>query len=150
MCHLQYGNVFRGDDSWRGLPVPEGDLYAWDEDSTYVKNPPFFDGMTLTPPGIRPIKGARVLGMFGDSITTDHISPAGSIPASSPAGKWLTEQGLKTGDFNSYGPRRGNPAVSERGPFANDPPRHHRAPATRRGRASRTSAGRRDDRQNGR
>src|SRR5213595_1019746 len=107
MFKAQYSNVFHGDDNWRSLPEKEGDLYAWDPDSTYVKNPPFFDGMTLTPPGIRSIAGARALGMFGDSITTDHISPAGSIPASSPAGKWLIEQGVKTVDFNSYGARRG-------------------------------------------
>ncbi|HEV7388268.1 MAG TPA: aconitate hydratase AcnA [Gemmatimonadaceae bacterium] len=119
MFKTQYSNVFHGDDNWRGLPVPEGDLYAWDPDSTYVKNPPFFDGMTLTPPGIRVISGARALGMFGDSITTDHISPAGSIPASSPAGKWLIEHGVKTADFNSYGARRGNHEVMMRGTFAN-------------------------------
>jgi aconitate hydratase len=119
MFKAQYSNVFHGDENWRSLPVPEGDLYAWDPDSTYVKNPPFFDGMTLTPPGIRAIKGARALGMFGDSITTDHISPAGSIPASSPAGKWLIEQGVKTVDFNSYGARRGNHEVMMRGTFAN-------------------------------
>ena len=87
--------MFEGDDSWRALAVPEGDLYAWDDDSTYVKNPPFFDGMTMTPPGIRPITGARVLAMLGDSITTDHISPAGSIPAASPAGKWLIAHGVQ-------------------------------------------------------
>src|SRR5256884_8852468 len=88
MFKEQYSNVFHGDDNWRSLPEKEGDLYAWDPNSTYVKNPPFFDGMTLTPPGIRSISDARALGMFGDSITTDHISPAGSIPASSPAGRW--------------------------------------------------------------
>jgi len=125
--------VFYGDDNWRSLPVPEGDLYAWDIDSTYVKNPPFFDGMKLTPPGIRPIKGARALGMFGDSITTDHISPAGSIPASSPAGKWLIEHGVKTVDFNSYGARRGNHEVMMRGTFANIRLRNELAPGTEGG-----------------
>jgi aconitate hydratase len=119
MFHHQYANVFHGDDSWRSLALPEGDLYAWDETSTYVKNPPFFDGMTLTPPGMRPISGARALAMLGDSITTDHISPAGSIPAASPAGKWLIAQGVKTVDFNSYGARRGNHEVMVRGTFAN-------------------------------
>ncbi|MBA3645942.1 MAG: aconitate hydratase AcnA [Gemmatimonadaceae bacterium] len=119
MFKTQYANVFSGDDNWRGLPVPEGDLYAWDEKSTYVKNPPFFDGMTITPPGVRPIAGARALAMLGDSITTDHISPAGSIPASSPAGKWLIAQGVTAADFNSYGARRGNHEVMMRGTFAN-------------------------------
>jgi aconitate hydratase len=133
MFKAQYSNVFHGDDNWRSLPVPEGDLYAWDPDSTYVKNPPFFDGMTLTPPGVRPIKDARVLGMFGDSITTDHISPAGSIPASSPAGKWLIEHGVKTADFNSYGARRGNHEVMMRGTFANIRLRNELAPGTEGG-----------------
>jgi aconitate hydratase len=133
MFKAQYSNVFHGDDNWRSLPVPEGDLYAWNPDSTYVKNPPFFNGMTLTPPGIRPISGARVLGMFGDSITTDHISPAGSIPAASPAGKWLIEHGVKTADFNSYGARRGNHEVMMRGTFANIRLRNELAPGTEGG-----------------
>jgi aconitate hydratase len=133
MFKAQYSNVFHGDDNWRSLPVPEGDLYAWDPDSTYVKNPPFFDGMKITPPGIRPITGAKVLGMFGDSITTDHISPAGSIPASSPAGKWLIEHGVKTVDFNSYGARRGNHEVMMRGTFANIRLRNELAPGTEGG-----------------
>src|SRR5687767_2221080 len=138
MFKAQYSNVFHGDDNWRSLPVPEGDLYAWDQKSTYVKNPPFFDGMTLTPPGIRPITGARVLGMFGDSITTDHISPAGSIPASSPAGKWLIEHGVPTSDFNSYGARRGNHEVMMRGTFANIRLRNELAPGTEGGWTART------------
>jgi len=133
MFKAQYSNVFHGDDNWRSLPVPEGDLYAWDPESTYVKNPPFFDGMTLTPPGVRPISGARMLGMFGDSITTDHISPAGSIPAASPAGKWLIEHGVKTTDFNSYGARRGNHEVMMRGTFANIRLRNELAPGTEGG-----------------
>jgi aconitate hydratase len=133
MFKAQYSNVFYGDDNWRSLPVPEGDLYAWDPDSTYVKNPPFFDGMKLTPPGIRPITGAKVLGMFGDSITTDHISPAGSIPASSPAGKWLIEHGVQKKDFNSYGARRGNHEVMMRGTFANIRLRNEMAPGTEGG-----------------
>ena len=133
MFKTQYANVFHGDDSWRGLPVPEGDLYAWDENSTYVKNPPFFDGMTLTPPGVRPISGARALAMLGDSITTDHISPAGSIPAASPAGKWLIAHGVKTTDFNSYGARRGNHEVMMRGTFANIRLRNELAPGTEGG-----------------
>jgi len=128
MFTTQYANVFDGDDNWRSLPTPTGDLYEWDEKSTYVKNPPFFDGMTLEPPGVRPIRGARVLGKFGDSITTDHISPAGSIPAASPAGKWLIEQGVKTREFNSYGSRRGNHEVMMRGTFANIRLRNELAP----------------------
>ncbi|MCR4341971.1 MAG: aconitate hydratase AcnA [Gemmatimonadaceae bacterium] len=128
MFTTQYANVFDGDDNWRSLPTPTGDLYEWDEKSTYVKNPPFFDGMTLQPPGVRPIRGARVLGKFGDSITTDHISPAGSIPAASPAGKWLIEQGVKTREFNSYGSRRGNHEVMMRGTFANIRLRNELAP----------------------
>ncbi|HEY3744971.1 MAG TPA: aconitate hydratase AcnA, partial [Gemmatimonadaceae bacterium] len=133
MFKAQYSNVFHGDDNWRSLPVPEGDLYAWDLDSTYVKNPPFFDGMKLTPPGIHAITAGRLLGMFGDSITTDHISPAGSIPASSPAGKWLIEHGVKTTDFNSYGARRGNHEVMMRGTFANIRLRNELAPGTEGG-----------------
>jgi aconitate hydratase len=133
MFKAQYSNVFHGDDNWRGLPVPEGDLYTWDQESTYVKNPPFFEGMKLVPPGIRPITGARVLGMFGDSITTDHISPAGSIPAASPAGKWLIEHGVPTSDFNSYGSRRGNHEVMMRGTFANIRLRNELAPGTEGG-----------------
>ena len=133
MFKAQYSNVFHGDDNWRGLPVPEGDLYAWDPNSTYVKNPPFFEGMTLTPPGIRGIRNAKALGMFADSITTDHISPAGSIPASSPAGKWLIEHGVTTADFNSYGARRGNHEVMMRGTFANIRLRNELAPGTEGG-----------------
>src|SRR5687768_11081157 len=98
MFRAQYANVFEGDEAWRTLPVPTGDLYEWSDTSTYVKNPPYFEGMTLEVPPIRPIEGARVLGMYGDSITTDHISPAGSIAAASPAGKWLIAQGVKTLD----------------------------------------------------
>jgi aconitate hydratase len=140
MFQRQYANVFEGDERWKGLSVPEGDLYAWEESSTYVKNPPFFDGMTLTPPGIRPIAGARALAMLGDSITTDHISPAGSIPAASPAGKWLIANGVKTLDFNSYGSRRGNHEVMMRGTFANIRLRNELAPGTEGGWTA-TSAG---------
>ncbi|NUQ12598.1 MAG: aconitate hydratase AcnA [Gemmatimonadaceae bacterium] len=119
MFQAQYANVFAGDEQWRSLPAPAGDRYAWSADSTYVKNPPYFDGMTATPSPIRPITGARVLGMFGDSITTDHISPAGSIAEKSPAGQWLLAQGVAKKDFNSYGARRGNHEVMMRGTFAN-------------------------------
>jgi aconitate hydratase len=119
MFRRQYANVFEGDEAWRAIDVPTGDRYAWDETSTYVKHPPYFEGMTKAPPGVTPIDGARVLGMYGDSITTDHISPAGSIAAASPAGKWLIAQGVKSADFNSYGARRGNHEVMMRGTFAN-------------------------------
>jgi aconitate hydratase len=115
----QYSAVFEGDELWRGIPAPTGDRYAWSDASTYVKNPPYFTGMTMEPPGVRAISGARVLGMFGDSITTDHISPAGSIAAASPAGQWLQAQGVTKADFNSYGARRGNHEVMMRGTFAN-------------------------------
>jgi len=115
----QYANVFDGDDEWRAIDVPKGDLYAWSTKSTYVKNPPYFEGMTMTPPGVRAISGARALGMFGDSITTDHISPAGNIAGASPAGAWLVAQGVAKKDFNSYGARRGNHEVMMRGTFAN-------------------------------
>ena len=115
----QYADVFKGDSYWQKIAAPTGNQYAWDGNSTYVKNPPYFDGMTMTPPGIRPIAGARALGMFGDSITTDHISPAGSIAAASPAGKYLTSLGVEKKDFNSYGARRGNHEVMMRGTFAN-------------------------------
>jgi aconitate hydratase len=115
----QYANVFEGDEEWRAIEAPTGDRYAWSDASTYVKNPPYFEGMTMAPPGVRPIAAARALGMFGDSITTDHISPAGNIAAASPAGKWLIAQGVPTRDFNSYGARRGNHEVMMRGTFAN-------------------------------
>jgi aconitate hydratase len=133
MFKTQYANVFEGDANWKSLPATDSELYAWNPDSTYVKNPPFFDGMTLTPPGVRPIRGARALAMLGDSITTDHISPAGSIPAASPAGKWLIAHGVKTTEFNSYGARRGNHEVMMRGTFANIRLRNELAPGTEGG-----------------
>jgi aconitate hydratase A / 2-methylisocitrate dehydratase len=129
----QYADVFNGDEQWRELAVPKGETYAWADDSTYVKNPPYFAGMTMEPPGIRPISGARALAMLGDSITTDHISPAGNIPASSPAGKWLVEHGVEKKDFNSYGARRGNHEVMMRGTFANIRLRNEMAPGTEGG-----------------
>jgi len=113
--------------------VPEGDIYVWDAKSTYIKSPPFFDGITKTPAPLTDIRGARVLAMLGHSITTDHISPAGSIGADSPAGKWLIEQGVKPADFNSYGARRGNHEVMMRGTFANIRLRNQLAPGTEGG-----------------
>ncbi len=129
----QYADVFKGDEQWRSLDVPRGETYAWDAQSTYVKNPPYFEGMTMQPPGIRPITGARALAVLGDSITTDHISPAGNIPASSPAGKWLVAHGVEKKDFNSYGARRGNHEVMMRGTFANIRLRNEMAPGTEGG-----------------
>ncbi|HEU4993798.1 MAG TPA: aconitate hydratase AcnA [Gemmatimonadaceae bacterium] len=129
----QYADVFKGDEEWQSLDVPSGQTYAWDPQSTYVKNPPYFEGMTMTPPGIQPITGARCLALLGDSITTDHISPAGSIPASSPAGKWLIEHGVQRKDFNSYGARRGNHEVMMRGTFANIRLRNEMVPGTEGG-----------------
>ncbi len=115
----EYGEVYTGDDRWRALPTPEGDTFEWREDSTYVKLPPFFDRMGREPAPAADLKGARVLALLGDSITTDHISPAGSIKADSPAGKYLVERGVAPRDFNSYGSRRGNHEVMMRGTFAN-------------------------------
>jgi aconitate hydratase len=119
MFRSSYSDVFAGDANWQGLSVPTGDTYVWDKASTYVQNPPYFEGMTLNPPGVEEIKGARVLAKLGHSVTTDHISPAGSIKPTSPAGKYLIEHGVQPKDFNSYGSRRGNHEVMMRGTFAN-------------------------------
>ena len=119
MFKTQYASVFDGDDRWRSLPTPEGATFEWDERSTYVKKAPYFDGMTLEPAPVSDVDSARVLVKLGDSVTTDHISPAGSIKADSPAGKYLTERGVSRVDFNSYGSRRGNHEVMIRGTFAN-------------------------------
>jgi aconitate hydratase len=114
-----YANVFLGDANWGAIKTPAGKIYSWDGKSTYVKNPPYFDGMTMTPAPLGDIKGARVLAVLGDSVTTDHISPAGNISKSSPAAKYLVAQGVQAVDFNSYGARRGNHEVMMRGTFAN-------------------------------
>jgi aconitate hydratase len=119
MFRRSYGEVYHGDERWRGLPVPKGETYAWDKDSTYIRRAPYFDGMTLKPAAVDDIRNARVLAVLGDSVTTDHISPAGSIKKDSPAGKYLIERGVKPADFNSYGSRRGNHEVMVRGTFAN-------------------------------
>jgi aconitate hydratase len=119
MFESEYADVFAGDERWTSLPVPEGDTYAWDEASTYVKHPPYFDGMGTEPPAPQDVRGARVLALLGDSITTDHISPAGAIKAASPAGEYLVAHGVAPKDFNSYGSRRGNHEVMMRGTFAN-------------------------------
>ncbi|MGH2442978.1 MAG: aconitate hydratase AcnA [Chloroflexota bacterium] len=115
----QYARVFDGDEAWRTLPVPEGNLYAWDEASTYVQEPPYFQSLAPNPPELEDIAGARVLLRLGDSVTTDHISPAGSIPKDSPAGQYLVSKGVERKDFNSYGSRRGNHEVMMRGTFGN-------------------------------
>jgi aconitate hydratase len=114
-----YADVLKGDARWQAIQVTKSDSYAWDESSTYIQNPPYFQGMTLTPPGIPSIKGARCLALLGDSITTDHISPAGDIKKDGPAGKYLMERGVQRADFNSFGSRRGNHEIMMRGTFAN-------------------------------
>jgi aconitate hydratase len=119
MFQTQYASVFEGDERWRSLPTPEGDTFEWDGESTYVRKPPYFDGMTLAPQPVTDISNARVLALLGDSVTTDHISPAGSIKADSPAGRYLSDHGIERADFNSYGSRRGNHEVMIRGTFAN-------------------------------
>jgi aconitate hydratase len=119
MFTKEYGEVFDGDERWRSLPTPDSEVFEWDENSTYVRKPPYFDGMTLETTPVSDIAGARVLARLGDSVTTDHISPAGSIKADSPAGKYLMEHGVDRLDFNSYGSRRGNHEVMIRGTFAN-------------------------------
>ncbi|TAL91692.1 MAG: aconitate hydratase AcnA [Rhodanobacter sp.] len=119
MFKRNYADVFKGDERWNAIASPDGALYAWDKDSTYIKNPPYFDGMTMALTPVKDIHGARCIGLFGDSITTDHISPAGSIKKDSPAGRFLISRGVKPIDFNSYGSRRGNDDVMVRGTFAN-------------------------------
>src|SRR4249920_3718746 len=133
MFTRDYADVFEGDDRWRALPVPSGDTFAWDSDSTYVRRPPYFEDMGDKPAPVTDIHGARVLAMLGDSVTTDHISPAGAIKADSPAGRYLTEHGVERRDFNSYGSRRGNHEVMIRGTFANIRLRNQLAPGTEGG-----------------
>jgi len=133
MFREQYADVFGGDARWRSLNVPTGDRFVWEEDSTYIRNPPFFEGLSLEPTPPTNITGARALALLGDSITTDHISPAGSIKKDSPAGKYLIAHGVQPGDFNSYGARRGNHEVMMRGTFANIRLRNQLAPGTEGG-----------------
>jgi aconitate hydratase A / 2-methylisocitrate dehydratase len=133
MFTSDYSDVFAGDEQWRSLPTPEGDTFAWDEDSTYVRKPPYFDGMPDEPEPVTDIEGARVLLKLGDSVTTDHISPAGAIKKDSPAGRYLAEHGVEQRDFNSYGSRRGNHEVMIRGTFANIRLRNQLAPGTEGG-----------------
>lgn len=129
MFRTEYAHVFEGNEAWNSLDIPKGEIYAWPQ-STYVRKPPYFDGITMTPPGISDIRGARCLVMLGDSVTTDHISPAGNIAKDSPAGKYLIEQGVEPKEFNSYGSRRGNHEVMMRGTFANVRLRNQLAPGT--------------------
>ncbi|MFF9523700.1 aconitate hydratase [Streptomyces achromogenes] len=133
MFSKSYSDVFAGDAQWQSLPIPTGDTFEWDAESTYVRKPPYFEGMTMDPAPVEDIAGARVLAKLGDSVTTDHISPAGAIKADTPAGKYLTEHGVERRDFNSYGSRRGNHEVMIRGTFANIRLRNQIAPGTEGG-----------------
>ncbi|HSZ40406.1 MAG TPA: aconitate hydratase AcnA [Trebonia sp.] len=133
MFTRDYADVFAGDDNWRGLEVPEGDTFAWEGSSTYVRRPPYFDGMPAEPAPVTDIHGARALAKLGDSVTTDHISPAGAIKSTAPAGLYLTEHNIERKDFNSYGSRRGNHEVMIRGTFANIRLRNQLAPGTEGG-----------------
>jgi aconitate hydratase len=133
MYSKDYADVFAGDERWQGLPTPEGSTFEWDEQSTYVRKPPYFDGMQREPSPVTDIDGARVLARLGDSVTTDHISPAGAIKADSPAGAYLSDHGVERKDFNSYGSRRGNHEVMIRGTFANIRLRNQLAPGTEGG-----------------
>ncbi|HEX7047165.1 MAG TPA: aconitate hydratase [Gammaproteobacteria bacterium] len=132
MFNQSYSDVFKGDEIWNAIDTPAGDIYTWPE-STYVKNPPYFEGMSMTPAGVADISGARVLALLGDSVTTDHISPAGSIKKDSPAGRYLQEHGVEQKDFNSYGSRRGNHEIMMRGTFANIRLKNLLAPGTEGG-----------------
>jgi len=133
MFRAKYATVFDGDDRWRSLPVPVGERFVWDDSSTYIRNPPFFENLTLEPTPPTDIVCTRALAVLEDSVTTDHISPAGSIPVESPAGKYLMSKGVKAADFNSYGARRGNHEVMMRGTFANIRLRNQLAPGTEGG-----------------
>ncbi|CAM5737767.1 aconitate hydratase [Streptomyces badius] len=133
MFNKSYQDVFAGDAQWQALPIPTGNTFEWDSESTYVRKPPYFEGMAMDPSPVEDITGARVLAKLGDSVTTDHISPAGAIKADTPAGKYLTEHGIERRDFNSYGSRRGNHEVMIRGTFANIRLRNQIAPGTEGG-----------------
>lgn len=119
MFERRYQNVYSGNETWNEIPIAGGALYEWSEDSTYIQEPPFFVDLTPEPPPLEDIRGARVLVLLGDSVTTEHVSPAGAIPADGPAGKYLIERGIKPRDFNSFGSRRGNDRVMTRGTFGN-------------------------------
>jgi aconitate hydratase len=133
MFRDSYASVFTGDENWNEIDVPEGEIYSWDSASTYIKSPPYFDGMSMQPEPVADIESARLLALLGDSVTTDHISPAGSIAIDSPAGQYLVDQGVPPTEFNSYGSRRGNHEVMMRGTFANIRLRNQLAPGTEGG-----------------
>src|SRR5262249_35148950 len=133
MFRARYGDVFRGSDAWRALAAPEGERYAWDAASSYIKHPPYFETLAPEPAPLADITGARGLALLGDSVTTDHISPAGSIAEDGPAGRYLKSLGITKKDFNSYGARRGNHEVMVRGTFANIRLRNLLAPGTEGG-----------------
>jgi aconitate hydratase len=133
MFHARYSTILEGDERWRALPAPTGDRYDWDRESTYIRRPPFLEGIRDSSERVRDVEGARVLALLGDSVTTDHISPAGVIRQSTPAGQWLIEHGVEPVDFNSYGARRGNHEVMVRGTFANLRLRNRLAPGTEGG-----------------
>ncbi len=133
MFAKQYGEVFKGDAQWNGIKVPKGDQYAWDDSSTYIKRAPYFDDMVDPKTFVQDMKNLRVLAVLGDSVTTDHISPAGNIAKDGPAAKYLMSLGVKPADFNSYGARRGNHEVMVRGTFANIRLRNLMAPGTEGG-----------------
>jgi aconitate hydratase len=133
MFRKSYANVFTGEANWQSIKIPLGKIYDWQEESTYVRNPPYFEGMTMTPRPVTDVTGARCLALLGDSVTTDHISPAGDIAKTSPAAKYLVSKGVQPIDFNSYGARRGNHEVMMRGTFANIRLRNLLAPGTEGG-----------------
>jgi aconitate hydratase len=133
MFKKSYSSVFEGDERWQAVASPAGEMFEWQEDSTYIRNPPYFDGMTMEVPPVTDIRGARCLARLGDTITTDHISPAGAIAEDSPAGDYLKSKGIPRAEFNSYGARRGNHEVMMRGTFANVRLRNQLAPGTEGG-----------------
>src|SRR5258708_9381816 len=136
MFEKEYAEVFEGDTQWKSIRIPTGQIYAWDDKSTYIKKPPYFDAMVDPATSVTDLHDLRVLAVLGDSVTTDHISPAGNIPADSPAGRYLIEQGVHPSDFNSYGARRGNHEVMVRGTLANIRLRNQLAPGAEAGRSA--------------
>ena len=140
MFATQYANIFDGEPQWQSLDVAETSTYQWQEDSTYIRHVPFFEGMTATPPALKNVAEAKILALLGDSVTTDHISPAGAIKSDSPAGQYLQSNGIHPKDFNSYGSRRGNHEVMVRGTFANIRIRNEMVPGIEGGFTKHTSS----------